>query len=399
MHASILVAALVRFRANRRRLGAAPGSSCASSAGRGATLIAWFAGLLFCFVLLCLAGQPSAASPAGTQVLAQARAEGVVVVYGTTDRAAAEPLIRDFETLYPGVNVDYHELESAECHRRFVKEYAEGSASADVVWSSAMDLQVKLVNDGHAMRYRATEIDNLPAWSVWRAEAYGTTFEPLGLAYDERAIPQQQLPRTHADLARFLATGGSRFTDKVLAYDPANAGLGFLVATQDARASPAFWEIARAMGRAGVRLQSSTSAMLDGIASGQSLLAYNVLGSYSQRRALSDPSIGLVYLRDYTLVVSRIAFINRRAAHPHAARLWLDYLLSRRGQTVLAQQSGLFSLRDDVPGDQTAAALKRMLGESLKPIAIGPSLMVYLDPGKRAEFLKEWNRAMTSAKP
>src|SRR5678815_2037793 len=83
MHASILVAALVRFRANRRRLGAAAGSSGASSAGRGATLIAWFAGLLFCFVLLCLAGQPSAASPAGTQVLAQARAEGVVVVYGT----------------------------------------------------------------------------------------------------------------------------------------------------------------------------------------------------------------------------------------------------------------------------------------------------------------------------
>jgi iron(III) transport system substrate-binding protein len=143
----------------------------------------------------------------------------------------------------------------------------------------------------------------------------------------------------------------------------------------------------------------STSAMLDGIASGQSLLAYNVLGSYSHHRALSDPSIGLVYLRDYTLVVSRIAFINRRARHPHAARLWLDHLLSQRGQTVLAQQSGLFSLRDDVPGEQTAVALKRTLGESLKPIAIGPSLMVYLDRTKRAEFLKEWHRALTPAKP
>ena len=139
--------------------------------------------------------------------------------------------------------------------------------------------------------------------------------------------------------------------------------------------------------------------MLDRIASGQSLFAYNVLGSYSHRRALSDPSIGFAYLRDYTLVVSRIAFINRRAAHPNAARLWLDHLLSQRGQTVLAQQSGLFSLRDDVPGEQTAAALRRLLGESLKPIAIGPSLMVYLDRTKRADFLKEWDRALTTAKP
>src|SRR6185436_7258960 len=146
-----------------------------------------------------------------------------------------------------------------------------------------------------------------------------------------------------------------------------------------ARASPAFWDIARAMGRAGVRLQPSTSSMLDRIASGQSLLAYNVLGSYSHRRALSDPSIGLVYFRDYTLVVSRIAFINRRAAHPQAAKLWLDHLLSQRGQTVLAQRSGLFSLRSDVAGDETAAALTRQLGASLKPIAIGPSLMAYLD--------------------
>jgi iron(III) transport system substrate-binding protein len=349
---------------------------------------------LVCLMQGAMAPCAQAASSVSPQVLAQARAEGSVVVYGTTDRSAAQPLIHDFEALHPGVKVDYRELDSAECHRRFLKEYADGSPTADVVWSSAMDLQVKLVNDGHAMRYASAEIDHLPAWSVWRAEAYGTTFEPLGLAYDERAIAKDQLPRTHAELARFLASGEARFADKLLAYDLATAGLGFLVATREARASPAFWDIARALGRARVQLQPSTSAMLDRIAAGQSLLAYNVLGSYSHRRAQSDPSIGLAYLRDYTLVVSRIAFINRRAAHPQAARLWLDHLLSQRGQTVLAQQSGLFSLRDDVPGEQTAAALKRQLGDSLKPIAIGPSLMVYLDRSKRAEFLKAWERAL-----
>jgi iron(III) transport system substrate-binding protein len=261
-----------------------------------------------------------------------------------------------------------------------------------------MDLQVKLVNDGHALHYRSAEIEHLPGWSVWRSQAYGTTFEPVGVAYNEKLLAEREVPRTHADLARLLADGGARFHGKVDAYDLSRAGLGFLVATQDARTSPVFWDVARALGRHGVRQQASTSAMLDRIAAGQSLLAYDVLGSYSQRRAAADPSIGLVYLRDYTLVVSRIAFIGKRAAHPNAAKLWLDYLLSQRGQTVLAK-AGLFSLRADVEGDETAAALARHLGSSLKPIAIGPALMAYLDKTKRAEFLKEWERAVGPGKP
>src|SRR5437868_6091706 len=151
-----------------------------------------------------------AASPAGSpgasadnaERLAAARKEGRVVVYGTTDLPAARPLIEDFEALHPGVKVDYRELDSTECNRRFLGESATGAPTADVVWSSAMDLQVKLVNDGHALHYASAEIERLPAWSVWRAEAYGTTFEPVGLAYNERLLPERQVPRTHAELAR-----------------------------------------------------------------------------------------------------------------------------------------------------------------------------------------------------
>jgi iron(III) transport system substrate-binding protein len=354
--------------------------------------------LLLPIVLAALHAPAAAQRASEPDTVSAAQREGAVVVYATTDIDVARPLIRDFEALHPGVRVDYRELESAEAHRRFLDEAARGVPGADVVWSSAMDLQVKLVNDGHALRYRSAEREHLPGWSVWREEAYGTTFEPVGLAYNEKLLAEREVPRTHADLARLLAAGGTRLHDKVDAYDLAHAGLGFLVATQDARTSPAFWDVARGLGRQGVHQHPSTSAMLDRIAAGQSLLAYNVLGSYSQRRAAADPSIGLVYLRDYTLVVSRIAFISRRAAHPNAARLWLDHLLSQRGQTVLAR-AGLFALRSDVPGDETAAALTRQLGPSLKPIAIGPALMSYLDRTKRAEFLKEWDRAVAPGKP
>ncbi|MDA0236781.1 MAG: substrate-binding domain-containing protein, partial [Proteobacteria bacterium] len=92
----------------------------------------------------------------------QARLEGVVVVYAATDLEVVKPVIDDFEALHPGVRVQYHDMHSAELHARVVDEARRGLAGADVVWSSAMDLQVKLVNDGHAQPHRSAETAALP---------------------------------------------------------------------------------------------------------------------------------------------------------------------------------------------------------------------------------------------
>ncbi|MGS0758444.1 ABC transporter substrate-binding protein, partial [Roseateles sp. GG27B] len=85
-------------------------------------------------------------------------------------------LIRDFELLYPGLKVEYHDLNSADLHQRFLAETAARQPSADVLWSSAMDLQMKLANDDFAVRYKSPEASALPEWSVWRDTAYGITF-------------------------------------------------------------------------------------------------------------------------------------------------------------------------------------------------------------------------------
>jgi iron(III) transport system substrate-binding protein len=356
-----------------------------------------------CLVAFTWMGFAAAQQPAGypwdyDKTVAAARREGTVVVYGNTDMVVARYLVQDFTALYPGVKVDYRDIESADIYQRFMQEAATNTDMADVLWSSAMDLQVKLVNDGHGQRYVSPESPHLPAWAIWKSEAYGTTFEPIGFAYNKQHLSEAEVPRTHGDLVRLLAAPGERFKSRVTTYDLENSGLGFLFATQDAKTSNMFWDVARTLGRNDTGLQTSTADMLQSVASGKSILAYNVLSSYAAGRAHRNPAVGFAYPLDYTLVVSRIAFINKRAPHPNAARLWLDYLLSQRGQTVMAQQSDLFALRADVQGGQTAESLTRTLGPSLKPIAIGPSLMVYLDRAKRGDFLKKWKQALKPVK-
>lgn len=327
--------------------------------------------------------------------IAAARKEGKVVVYSTTDTAAVRPLIKDFEALYPGVRVEYNDMNSTELYNRFISEAAAGGGSADVLWSSAMDLQVKLVNDGFAASYASPEVANLPGWAHYQGLAYGTTFEPIAIVYNKRLLTAAEIPQTHADLARIVRANPKKFAGKVTTYDIEKSGVGFNYLTQDYRvAGNATWDLIRALGATGLKVQSSTGAMLERISSGENLIGYNIIGSYAFTKAKKDPSIGYVYPKDYTLVVSRLSVISKSARSPNAARLWTDYLLSKRGQTLLANQTDLFAIRADVTGETSMAGLTRQLGNSLKPIQVGTGLLVYLDQAKRLEFLKTWKQAL-----
>jgi iron(III) transport system substrate-binding protein len=89
-------------------------------------------------------------------------------------------------------------------------------------------------------------------------------------------------------------------------------------------------------------------------------------------------------------------FISSKAAHPNAARLWVDYLLSKRGQQMVAK-SDLGSLRADVDDGMTPSALGKRLGPAVKPIAVGAGLLAHLEPAKRQAFLARWNAGVRSA--
>lgn len=363
---------------------------------RGLRAAALFAasGCLTAALAAAPAGYPSAY---GATVSAAAQ-EGKVVVYSTTDLAAVAALIRDFELLYPGLKVEYHDLNSADLHQRFLAETAARQPSADVLWSSAMDLQMKLANDDFAVRYKSPEASALPEWSVWRDTAYGITFEPAVFVYNKHFVSGADIPQTHADFMRLLTTQREKYAGNVTTYDIERSAVGFLFATQDSRMQTRFWDLVQALGSNAVELETSTAVMVQRIASGKVYLGYNLIGSYALTRARRDPSIGVVLPKDYTLVMSRIALISKTAAHPNAARLWLDYLLSQRGQSQLSSRSELASIRSDVPGESTAAALRDTLGPRLKAIAVGPALLVFLDRAKQQEFLRHWRQGTGSPK-
>lgn len=319
----------------------------------------------------------------GDTLLRRAADEGALVIYGNADVAAVQPLIEAFRRDHPRIDVRYQDINSAALNERFLTETRERRDGADIVWSSAMDLQAKLINDGFAQTYESPEAAALPASAVWRNRGFGVTAEPLGFVYNKTLIDPRDVPRTHQALEALLRERRAALTGKVITYDPASSNLGYLGLTQDFAMTRDTGSLLEAMAETRPQLVAMTTPMIDAVAEGRATIAYNALVPYAVERAKTDDRIGVVTPEDYTLVVARVAFIARDARHPAAARLFLDHMLSREGQTLLAGR-GLHPMRTDIgPTGPLPASARAIRG--------GPQLFVNLDPVKRRRFLAEWD--------
>ncbi|MNG92406.1 Bacterial extracellular solute-binding protein [compost metagenome] len=349
-------------------------------------------------VIAVLGAAPAYADfPAGypadyQKIVDGAKKEGKVVIYSTTDIKAAGPLIQGFEALYPGVKVEYNDMNSTELYNRYISEQAAGGTSGDVVWSSSMDTALKLATD-YAQEYASPEQGQLPKWAVWKEKAYGTTYEPVVFIYNKRLIPQGDVPDSHAALAKLIAGQTDKFKKKVTTYDIEKSGLGFMLSVQDSKADPHYFATLADVAKGGLAVQSSTGTMMERVSSGENLIGFNILGSYAEARAKTDPSLGISYPKDYTLVLSRVSFISKEATNANAAKLWLNYVLSEKGQSILANQADIPSIRNDIEGKNDIEGMTKMLGNALKPIPVDESLLEYLQPVKRLDYIKQWRTA------
>ena len=311
-------------------------------------------------------------------------------IVSTTDVSEVADLLADFRARHPNIETVYSKANSNDIYNQIVDPSSSSAPPGDIIWSSAMDLQVKLVNDGYAQPYVSKEIAHIPDWAIWKDEAYAITAEPIVIVYNKNLVPESDIPRTRMELTELLRSKPDIYRGKIASYDPEQSGSGFLFLTRDAQVTKTTWAMVRAFGNAGIKLYSTTGTVLDRITSGEHLIAYNMIGSYAIERAKEYPSIGVVVPADYIILMSRIAFIPVVARHPESAKLFLDYLLSERGQKFLLARS-IGPVRLNLGADGVIPSDR---SEAVKPIHIGPELLTYLDQSKRASFLKEWRRAL-----
>ncbi len=320
---------------------------------------------------------------------------GHLTIYSTLDAPLASPLIAAFQRAHPGTAVTYEDLLAGEIAIRVVTETDTIGQTADFVFSSAMDAQVKLANDGYAQAVTLPESAAWPRWANWRDTAYALTFEPGVLVYHKPSFPQGP-PASRLDLLDWLRGPGAAAPGKVGTYDIARSSVGYLFIARDAEHFPDIWSLVRAMGAAGLQTYPTSHQIIDRVADGRLVLGYNILGSYAADQARLRPDLGLVLLRDFTVVVSRVGLVPRAARSVQSGSAFLQFLMSDTGQAVLSDQLRLPAVSLQVSGTRRAE-LSATQGDQLRPVPVSPGLLVYLDQAKRRNLIGKWQAALGQA--
>ncbi|MGV8856506.1 MAG: ABC transporter substrate-binding protein [Devosia sp.] len=340
---------------------------------------------LLAIVMIC----SSAGAQEATAAFGKTTASQTLVVLSTTDIDVFTPVMQVFLATRPNLRIAYEQWASNDLAAVAADRCASETGGADLIISSAVDLQVQLVNNGCAIAHASASTAALPDARNWRNEVFGITEEPAVMIYNTALVAPDEVPSTRFDLIDLLRPANSRFVGRVATYDIEASGLGYLFAFTDSLQANTFGRLLEAFGRSGAVATCCSAELIDAVAEGRYLIAYNVLGSYALGRAATDSRIGVRAPSDYTLVLSRAALIPKHAANVAAAGAFIDFLLSSPGQAALARAhlvvkiGGSDGADFDLPGGGPS---------SLRPIPLSPVLLAGIDQHKRMIFLSQWRQ-------
>ena len=302
-------------------------------------------------------------------------AEVKIQILSTADIEFFSPMINSFLEEHPKFAINYIVASSTE----LFKEIKNGNHKFDLVISSAMDLQTKLVNDGFAVTHFPKINNTIPDWSTWNNRVFAFTQEPAAIVISNEVFKDLPKPKNRQEVISVLRNNSSIFESRLGTYDVRISGLGYLFATQDARASETYWRLTEVMGSLNAKLYCCSSDMIDAVESGELALAYNVLGSYAFGR--ESDKFTIILPEDSTTVMLRSIFITINAEHPNEAGIFIDHLLRK---TYIEKSSPISS----------SEILTSTTNSNLNRIRLGTGLLVYLDQLKYRSFLREWENSI-----
>ncbi|TMH60966.1 MAG: extracellular solute-binding protein [Betaproteobacteria bacterium] len=277
---------------------------------------------LFALVIACIVSPALAQAP---DVVPAAKKEGEVMLYTSLVPEDLTPLGAAFEKKY-GVKLKTWRANSEKVLQRAVTEMRAGRSDADVVETNGPQMESLYREKGLQPLRSAHLKDLMPQALRPHGHWVGTRINMFVQSYNTRLVKKEELPKSYSDLTnpRWKGRLGIEAEDEdwfamVLKEMGEEAGLR------------TFREIARVNGFS-VRRGHTLLAGL--VASGEIPLAITTYSHGAEKMKQRGAPVEWFAI---TPAIGRANGIGiaRSAPHPHAAALFVDFLLSPEGQAIL----------------------------------------------------------------
>jgi iron(III) transport system substrate-binding protein len=264
------------------------------------------------------------------RLLAGAQKEGVVDVYSSATTDIMDAVRKGFAKKYPGIRINVWKSSSIAILQRALTEARGGRFAVDVIETPASELEAlhreKLLQDVKLPVFAELMPQAVAPGRGWIASRV-IIFEG---AYNTNLVKPADLPKSYQDLLNPKWRGriGIEGTD-------ANWFMSLVKTMGEDKGVKLFKDIAATNG---LSTRQGHTTLTNMVVSGEVPLALNVYRHFVLPAKAEGAPIAELQLSPVLAVPSGAA-VMRRAPHPYAAVLFLDYLLSD-GQPLLNAGEG-----------------------------------------------------------
>ena len=246
--------------------------------------------------------------------------------------------IRDaFVKKYPGIAFDYYSAGAGKLMAKIAAERQSSKMTVDVLWHSEVPDFYQLKKEGMIEKYVSPEAKNVKS-TVKDPDGYFTAARlgTLGIAYNTKKITAA--PKSWQDLLDPRFKGGFGIAN------PALSGTAFMSIAMIVNNMG--WDYIQKLKANGARIGQGSGQVVDDTASGD-LKASLGVDYIVIDKIEKGATIGFFYPPEMLVIPSPVAII-KGTANQAAAQKFIDFLLSKEGQTIIAS-SGTLPIRSDVP--------------------------------------------------
>lgn len=316
---------------------------------------------------------PGALAQSWDDVVAAAKKEGRVVFYNNLQPNGIEPLLAKFREANPGIQTEYIRLGSNPLIERFQTEFNAGRHLADVLVTFPDERIYAGMKAGWMAEWSPPEFKNFDAALNEENKLFTIQVAREAIIWNKNLVRPADAPKEWTDLF------DTKWKGRVGMNPPWRS-----VSIQQV---VAFWEDhgikdpAQKMKDNDVRFFEGSGGIIQAVIRGDVRVAE--LTDLPLNPLLEDGApIGFIYPKSGTTSSANKAFVAAKAPHPNAAKVFLNWLMSKDGQVHLQNFAGLSVTRKDAPPLSKLPATSQ-----LSNVVDGEKL---LTPERQAKMVSHW---------
>jgi iron(III) transport system substrate-binding protein len=263
-----------------------------------------------------------------------------LVIYTSQPERDAAQTIAGFKAVNPNVDVEIFRSGTTEIMSKLAAEITAGQPKPDILLIADSVSMEALKKDGRLMAYPEAKVDGFPQGSYDKDKTYfGSKLITTGVVYNTAA---KLKPTSFADLAK------PEYKGQVIMPSPLYSGAAAILLSSFAARQDLGWKYFEGLKSNDLLAVRGNGAVLKAVADGEK--PYGILVDFMALNAKAKGSpVEFVFPTEGVTPVTEPVAILKTSSNPAAAKSFVDFILSPKGQELAVSQ-GYIPARAGVQG-------------------------------------------------